>query len=92
MELTADAQSAQGHAGLAEVRRRSGDAEAARREAHQALELAPSADAYVVLAQVDFAAGSLKDANIEAEDAIKLDPANRGAQEILREIAAKKTQ
>ncbi|MFZ2020399.1 MAG: tetratricopeptide repeat protein [Terracidiphilus sp.] len=90
--VTADAQSAQGHAGLAEVRRRSGDAEAARREAHQALELAPSADAYVVLAQVDFAAGSLNDANIEAEDAIKLDPANRGAQEILREIAAKKTQ
>ena len=90
--VTADAQSAQAHAGLAEVRERSGDAEAARREAHNALELAPSAEAYVVLAQVDFAAGSLNDANTEAEDAIKLDPANRGAQEILREIAAKKPQ
>jgi len=72
------------------VRERSGDAEAARKEAHEALELAPSADAYVVLARVDFAAGSMSEANTEAEDAIKLDPANRNAQEILREIAAKR--
>ncbi len=87
--MAADAQNVPAHAGLAEVRERSGDADAARKEAHEALELGPSADAYVVLAQVDFAAGSLTDANTEAEDAIKLDPANRGAQEILREIAAK---
>jgi tetratricopeptide (TPR) repeat protein len=85
----ADARSAPAHAGLAEVRERSGDGDAARKEAHEALELAPSADAYVVLAKVDFAAGSLADANTEAEDAIRLDPGNRGAQEILREIAAK---
>jgi tetratricopeptide (TPR) repeat protein len=85
----ADARSAQAHAGLAEVRERSGDTDAARKEAHQALELAPSADAYVVLAKVDFAAGSLSEANTEAEDAIKLDPQNRGAQEILHDIAAK---
>jgi len=86
----ADAGSAQAHAGLAEVRERSGDADGARKEAHAALELRPTADAYVVLAQVDFAAGSLSEANTEAEDAIKLDPANHGALEILREIAAKK--
>jgi tetratricopeptide (TPR) repeat protein len=85
----ADTRSAQAHAGLAEVRERSGDPEAARREAHEALELAPSADAYVVLAEVDFAAGSLNEANTEAEDAIRLDPQNRGAQEILKDIAAK---
>jgi len=87
---TADATSAQAHAGLAEVRERSGDAEAARKEAHEALELAPTADAYVVLAQVDLSAGSLSEASTEAESAIKLDPANRGAQEILREIEAKR--
>jgi tetratricopeptide (TPR) repeat protein/nucleotide-binding universal stress UspA family protein len=86
----ADAGNATAHTGLAEVRERSGDAEAARKEAHEALELAPSADAYVVLARVDFAAGSMSEANTEAEDAIKLDPANRNAQEILREIAAKR--
>jgi tetratricopeptide (TPR) repeat protein len=86
----ADATSAQAHAGLAAVRERSGDAEAARKEAQKALELAPTADAYVVLAQMDFAAGSLSQANSEAEDAFKLDPANRAAQEILQEIAAKR--
>ena len=85
----ADARSAPAYAGLAEVRERSGDADAARKEAHESLELAPSADAYVVLAKVDFAAGSLSDASTEAEDAIKLDPQNRGAQEILHNIAAK---
>jgi len=38
----ADASSAQGHAGLAEVLERSGDAEAARKEALEALELDPA--------------------------------------------------
>jgi tetratricopeptide (TPR) repeat protein len=87
--VAADAKSAQAHAGLAEVRERTGETDAARKEAHESLELAPSADAYVVLAQADFAAGSLSEADSEAENAIKLDPANRRAQEILREIAAK---
>jgi tetratricopeptide (TPR) repeat protein len=87
--MAADAENVPAHAGLAEVRERSGDADAARKEAHEALDLGPSADAYVVLAQVDFAAGSLTDANTEAENAIKLDAGNRRAQEILREIAAK---
>ena len=84
-----DLKSAPAHAGLAEVRERSGDLDAARKEAQEALELGPTADAYVVLAKVDFAAGSLSQADAEAEDAIKLDPANRAAQEILREIAAR---
>jgi tetratricopeptide (TPR) repeat protein len=52
----ADGTSAEAHAGLAEVREQSGDAEAARREAQTALEL---------------------------------NPANRTAQDVLREIAAK---
>jgi tetratricopeptide (TPR) repeat protein len=85
----ADPGSAPAHVGLAEVSERSGDVEAARKEAKAALELGPSADAYVVLAKVDFAAGSLSEASTEAENAIRMDPANRGAQEILREIAAK---
>jgi len=86
---TADPKNAQAIAGLAEVRQRSGDADAARREAHASLDLAPSAAAYAVLAQVDFAAGSLDNANSEAQEAIKLDPTNRSAQEILRQIAAR---
>jgi tetratricopeptide (TPR) repeat protein/TolB-like protein len=87
--VAADGKSAQAHAGLAEVRERSGDGEAARKEAHEALELGPSADAYLVLAKVDLAAGSLAQANTEAGDALKLEPANRAAQELMREIEAK---
>ena len=87
--VAADDKSARAHAGLAEVRERSGDAAAARKEAHAALELAPSADAYMVLAQLDFAAGSLAQADTEAQNALKLEPANRTAQDLIRQIQAK---
>lgn len=87
--VEADGGSAQAHAGLAEVRQRSGDADGARKEAHEALELGPSADAYFVLAQLDFSAGSLDAADTEAGDALKLEPANRAAQDLLRQIEAK---
>ncbi len=86
---TADDKSAQAHAGLAEVRERSGDADAARKEAQLALGLGPSADAYLVLAQLDLAAGSLVEANTEAGDALKLEPANREAQDLVRQIEAR---
>jgi len=88
--VAADSTSARAHAGLAEVRERSGDAEAARKEAQTALEMGPSADAYLVLAQLDFVAGSLSAANDEATNALKLEPTNQAAQEVLREIAAKR--
>ena len=55
--VAADGKSAEAHAGLAEVRERSGDTDAARKEAQAALELGPSANAYLVLAQLDLAAG-----------------------------------
>lgn len=87
--VAADDKSAQAHAGLAEVRERSGDAAAARKEAHAALDLAPSADAYMVLAKLDLAAGSLADANAEAQSALKLEPANQTAQDLMRRIQAK---
>jgi tetratricopeptide (TPR) repeat protein len=87
--VAADGTSAQAHAGLAEVRERSGDADAAREEAHTALELAPSADAYYVLAQLDSAAGSLREADTEIGEALKLDPANRAAQDLMRQIEAR---
>jgi tetratricopeptide (TPR) repeat protein len=86
----ADNTSAQAHAGLAQVRQRSGDADAARKEAHAALELGPSADAHLVLAQLDFTAGSLSEAETEAGDALKLEPSNRAAGALMRQIEAKK--
>jgi tetratricopeptide (TPR) repeat protein/TolB-like protein len=90
--VAADAQSAEAHAGLAEVRERSGDADAARKEAQASLELGPSANAYLVLAQLDMAAGNLGTANSDASNALKLDPANRTAQDILRQILARTGQ
>lgn len=77
------------HAGLAEVRERTGDAAGARNEARAALELKPSASAYLVLARLDFAAGNLTDANREASEALKLNPNSPAAQEILRQVAAR---
>jgi tetratricopeptide (TPR) repeat protein len=90
--VAADGKSAEAHAGLAEVRERAGDADAARKEAQKSLELGPSANAYLVLAQLDMTAGNLGTANTDAGNALKLDPANRAAQDILRQILAKSGQ
>jgi tetratricopeptide (TPR) repeat protein len=87
--VAADGSSAQAHAGLAEVRQRSGDADEARKEAREALALGPSADAYLVLSQLDLEAGALEEANTEADDALKIAPTNRAAQDLKRKIEAK---
>jgi Tfp pilus assembly protein PilF len=88
----ADGKSAEAHAGLAVVRERSGDSDAARKEAQTSLKLGPSANAYLVLAQLDLAAGQLGTANTDAENALRFDPGNRAAQEILKQILAKSGQ
>jgi tetratricopeptide (TPR) repeat protein len=87
--LATDGKLAEAHAGLAEVRERTGDAEAARNEARAALDLAPSAEAYLVLGRLDYAANHLDEANKEAGDALQLDPKNRAAQELSRQIESK---
>ena len=88
--MAADAGAEEAHAGLAEVRERTGDAAGARKEAQAALELKPSASAYLVLARLDFAASHLSEANHEASEALKLNPNSQAAQELLRQVAAKR--
>ena len=90
--VAADGNSAEAHAGLAEVRERSGDAIGARKEAHDALESGPSANAYLVLARLDLAAGALHEADTEVVNALKLEPASPEAQDLLRQILAKMGQ
>jgi tetratricopeptide (TPR) repeat protein len=90
--VAADGKSAEAHAGLAEVRERSGDVDAARKEAQTSLTLGPSANAYLVLAQLDLTAGNLGTANTDANNALKLEPSNRAAQDLLRQIAARTGQ
>jgi tetratricopeptide (TPR) repeat protein/TolB-like protein len=87
--LASDPKVAEAHAGLAEVRERTGDAAAARNEAHEALKLEPSADAYLVLGRLDFAASHLDDASKEVAEALKLEPESRGAQELRHQIEAR---
>ncbi len=87
--VVADASVAEAHAGLAEVREHSGDSASARKEAHAALELKPSAEAYLVLGRLDLADNHLDQAGQEAGAALKLDPASRGAQDLSRQVAAK---
>ena len=86
--VAADSKVAEAHEGLAEVRERTGDAEAARKEARTALKLGPSADAYLVLGRLGLAAGQLGEASKEAGEAIKLAPQSRAAQQLLRQIEA----
>jgi len=83
---------AEAHAGLAEVRERTGDVVAARREARAALDQAPSAEAYLVLGRLDFAANRLDDASKEAGNALRIDPQSRAAQELSRQIESKAGQ
>lgn len=84
-----DSKLAEAHAGLAAVRERTGDAASARKEANQALQIAPSADAYIVLGRLDIAENHMDDASREVGQALKLDPSSRAAQELNREIAAR---
>lgn len=80
------------HSGLAEVREHSGDAVAARKEASRALELMPSADAYLVLGRLNLGAGRLDEALQNTDAALKIDASNKVAQDLRRQIEARQAQ
>jgi len=87
--VTNDGSLAEAHAGLAAVRERTGDVNAARREANEALKLSPSPEAYLVLGRLDMAANHMDDAGKDVQEALKLDPASPAAKELNREIEAR---
>ena len=89
---SADGTLAQAHAGLAEVRERTGDVEAARKEARTALDLGPSAQACLVLARLDLDAGRLEESRKEVGQALKLAPQSSEARELERQIETKQAQ
>ena len=80
------------HAGLAEVRERTGDKEIARKEARTSLELMPSVQAYLVMGRLDLAAGHLDEASYDMTEALKIEPGNRAAQELQQQVEAKRGQ
>jgi tetratricopeptide (TPR) repeat protein len=77
--LTADPNNAAAHAGLAQVRERSGSADDARTEAHASLKTSPNVDAYLVLARVELQANQVSAAADDVAKALKLEPANSAA-------------
>ena len=80
------------HAGLAEVRERTGDKENARKEARTSLELMPSVQAYLVMGRLDLGAGHLDEAHYDVVEALKIEPRNKPAQELRQQVEAKEGQ
>jgi tetratricopeptide (TPR) repeat protein len=83
--LAADPRSAAAHAGLAQVREMSGQAELARKEARMSLQIQANAAAWVVLGRLDYAANHLDLSTGDVIQALQLEPTNAGAQ-ALRQV------
>jgi tetratricopeptide (TPR) repeat protein len=86
--VAADPKIAAAHAGLAQIRLRDGDAQAARKEAVTSLQLMPSVDAYIVLARLDLAANHRDDALHNVRAALQIDSKNQAALELWQQIEA----
>ena len=78
--IAADSASAAAHAGLAQVRERSGSAEDAHREATTSLNLHPNVAAYLVLARIELQANHMSQSAAEVSKALQLEPGNTAAQ------------
>jgi tetratricopeptide (TPR) repeat protein len=90
--LAADPKAAAAHAGLAQIRERTGDAKVARKEAVTSLELMPSIDAYLVMVRLDLAANHLYEARQNLAAALEIDPKNMPALELKRQIEARESE
>jgi tetratricopeptide (TPR) repeat protein len=84
-----DPSSAAAHAGLAQVREHSGDAEDARKEAKASIALHPNVTAYLVLGRLDLAANQPAAAADNVSKALKLEPANADARGLGQAIEAR---
>ena len=90
--VAADAKIAAAHAGLAEISERTGDAQAARKEAVTSLKLMPSVEAYLVLARLDLAANHRDEALHNVRAALQIDPKSKAALELWQQIEASEGQ
>jgi tetratricopeptide (TPR) repeat protein len=80
------------HAGIAEVRERTGDKVNARKEARTSLELMPSVQAYLVMGRLDLAAGHLEEAHYDLGEALKIEPGNKTVLDLQRQLDAREAQ
>jgi tetratricopeptide (TPR) repeat protein len=77
------------HAGLAEIRERTGDKTDARKEARTSLELMPSIQAYLVMGRLDLAAGHLDEASYDVGEALRIEPGNKKVQDLRQQLEAR---
>ena len=77
--LVADPKNAAAHAGIAEVRERSGATSEARAEAEMSLKLSPSVAAYLVLARLELQDNQLAASASNVSNALRLEPKNANA-------------
>jgi len=87
--LKADPNNAAAHAGLAEVRERTGAVEDARKEADASLKLAPNIAAHLVLARLELQAGNLAASAQHVSEALRLEPKNAAAQAVKTALTAR---
>jgi tetratricopeptide (TPR) repeat protein len=87
--IAADSTNAGAHAGLAQVRERSGNAEDARREATTSINLHPNVIAYLVLARIELQAKRMPESATEVSKALQLEPGNTAAQGMRQALQAR---
>jgi cytochrome c-type biogenesis protein CcmH/NrfG len=87
--LAADPRNAAAHAGLAQVRERSGSTDDARAEAQSSLELEPNVAAYLVLARLDLQINQLSESAYNVANALRLEPDNSAALGMKTALAAR---
>jgi tetratricopeptide (TPR) repeat protein len=87
--LTANPNSAEAHAGLAQVREQSGDTAGARTEAQASIKLSPNAQAYLVLARLELNDNQADASAADVGRALKLEPNNTAALGMKQALAAR---
>jgi tetratricopeptide (TPR) repeat protein len=87
--IAADASSAAAHAGLAQVRERSGSPADARAEAQTSLNLHPNVPAYLVLARLDLQANQMASSAANVSKALQLEPKDTAAQGMRQALQAR---
>nr|WP_221273221.1 tetratricopeptide repeat protein [Edaphobacter lichenicola] len=87
--IAADAASAEAHAGLAQVRERSGNSADARAEAQSSIMLHPNIPAYLVLARLDLQANDASASARDVSKALQLDPKDSSAQGMRQALQAR---
>ena len=87
--IAADRSSAAAHAGLAQVRERSGSPSDARAEAQTSLNLHPNVPAYLVLARLDLQANEMASSAANVSKALQLEPKDTAAQGMRQALQAR---